>query len=83
MFSFSIRVLTRSFYLTITASAARGSRGLSISAPTAERPLHDGHPATGIAATFHHRRGGFRVADILNSPESDHRFEPSTYITQQ
>ena len=36
-----------------------------------------------IAATSHHQGGGFRVADILNSPESDHRFEPSTFITQQ
>jgi len=79
----SIRVLTRSFYLAITASAACGSRGLSISTPAAERPLRGGHPAAGIAATSHHQRGGFRVADILNSPESDHRFEPSTYITQQ
>lgn len=53
-----------------------------MSAPTADRPLHDGHPAVIAAAPQQHRRGGFRVADILNSPESDRHFTPSTYASQ-
>lgn len=40
-----------------------------MSAPTADRPLLDMHPPTAP----HHRKGGFRVADILNSPLSDHQ----------
>ena len=61
--------------------AALAARGLSMSAPPAGRPLHDGHPAAAMAAAPHHRKGGFRVADILNSPESDHPLAPPTNVS--